>query len=601
MKLNLSLFPPTFWIFSCIVLCLTSYTILWRIRLYKKLKLQLKEVQDHLADQIDSRTNKLRNKQSISLTSKPQLLKELELRYSNACAILEQVNTVALVKQVFKKQKVQNIPYESIEHFCRLVPNLLIASGLMGTFLGIAFNLNQVYQSINSPESTEVQELIRSLQSPLQSIGLAFGSSLLALICSIFLSLLYSKWNTGLIQSRLLILLEDYLDNIYQPSLDGYTRLDKVLAHMDENFNKFLLNFGEIVRKSVENAFSENLTRLTTAHENLAEQAVGMYAAFRESSSTFNSSANTIKASVQEFEETFQKLKPTVGQFVDIVELFSSELTDTQHELSQSVGLLHLATQSNNNSINLIKDTTDKILDLTAEVKQLGQTSGDILRETHHNQINLAEIIPQLKQGIEDFLMAIDMLEQLKSQAESRENQLSNTQSDLQALAMTINTVNQKMESAIHSIHDYSITLDGALKDSKSEVVKALNNNTEKLDTVVQIKKVELKQAKSLDVKQEKITEELRRLQSELLSQKQTNHIFSDELRKLLEKLTSIEDDMLTAINSQGQSHQDYLRLINEGIVKLNKNSIRLNQTQQTFKSTSQNSTQKSLNPPSNQ
>jgi uncharacterized phage infection (PIP) family protein YhgE len=577
-----SVFPLIFWPFAVIILFLTGLALVRRLQLYRQLKGLVEEIQDYLTKEnltveIDPKTGKSSVRKSIPSTAKPDILEELEKRYRNACAVLEQVNTIALVRQIFKNQKLDNISYEKVDYFCRLVPNLLIASGLMGTFLGITLNLTQVHKIINNSQTTEIQELIVKLKPSLQSMGLAFGTSLLALAGSVLLSVLYYRWNTSLMQARLLILLEDYLDNIYQPTVEGHTRLDKVVDKMEKNFDVFLANFGTTVRVSVEEAFRGNLTRLTEAHENLAEQAIEMYASFRESSSTFDGSANTMRATVQKFQNISQNLTSTINQLSNTLKNSSSELANTQRELSQSVMLLYSATQSNDQAVTTLKSATENVLALADGIGELNQNSSVILETTRHNQDDLAKIIPQLNQGIDDFLTALEILNQLKAQAEARESQLESYQSDLQTLAKAINDANLQVEAAVNGVNSHTTTVNEILTAAKSELVVALNDNVARLDTVIKTDIVEklTNNSGKLDSVVEIISSTNKTLSERLVQALESNSRSQAELvdnisHNLIEELQRLQSALNTLQNETLAIKADMLGGINSNFEKLN-------------------------------
>ena len=104
---------------------------------------------------------------------------------------------------------------ESINYFCRILPNLLLSFGLIGTFLGITINLTNLSQTITQVDINDVRNLVEQLNKPLQGMGIAFITSLIAIFCSALLTVFNTIWNSNLAKVELLSLLEDYVDNIY--------------------------------------------------------------------------------------------------------------------------------------------------------------------------------------------------------------------------------------------------------------------------------------------------------------------------------------------------------------------------------------------------
>ncbi|WP_107669110.1 hypothetical protein [Cyanothece sp. BG0011] len=139
------------------------------------------------------------------------------------------------------------------DYFCRIFPNLLLAFGLFGTFLGITRNLYSLNETISNI-GVEADNFIDQFQIPLQNMGIAFISSLIALACSSLLTLINLRCNTTSAKYALISSLEDYLDNILQPTIEGKTRLDKAINRMVDQQNEFLTRFHENVTQAVKSS-----------------------------------------------------------------------------------------------------------------------------------------------------------------------------------------------------------------------------------------------------------------------------------------------------------------------------------------------------------
>jgi len=83
--------------------------------------------------------------------------------------------------------------------------------------LGITINLAGLSQTISQVEIADIQSLVEQLNQPLQGMGIAFVTSLVAVACSSLLIVINFFWNTTLAKSTLINNIEDYLDNIYLP------------------------------------------------------------------------------------------------------------------------------------------------------------------------------------------------------------------------------------------------------------------------------------------------------------------------------------------------------------------------------------------------
>ena len=224
---------------------------------------------------LDERVRRLINRAERG--NQPKIVKDLELRFREASRNLERVNTVALIDQTYSQEKVWLIDCEQIDYFCRLLPNLLLAFGLLGTFLGITINLSALSQTISQTNTGDVSSLISELQAPLEGMGIAFIASLIGILFSALLTIVNLVKNTSLAKYKLISSLEDYLDNIYQPSIPGHTRIDKAVDRLVYEFQNFLGRFGTTVREAVESSLGEQIQQIVDVNRQSSELARQVY------------------------------------------------------------------------------------------------------------------------------------------------------------------------------------------------------------------------------------------------------------------------------------------------------------------------------------
>lgn len=159
------LLPPYLVIITILFVLLPSIAAIFlRLAVYKRLVF------------LESRVRRLINRGDRG--NQPEIVNELERRFKEASCNLEQVNTVALIDQIYSQEKVWFLSCEQIDYFCRTLPNLLLSFGLLGTFLGITLNLSTLSQTISQTNISDVDSLVRELQKPLAGMGIAFTTSL---------------------------------------------------------------------------------------------------------------------------------------------------------------------------------------------------------------------------------------------------------------------------------------------------------------------------------------------------------------------------------------------------------------------------------------
>ncbi|MFM7790525.1 MAG: methyl-accepting chemotaxis protein, partial [Microcystis panniformis] len=150
----------------------------------------------------------------------------------------------------------KSLSCEKWDYFVRVLPNLLLAFGLLGTFFGITLNLTGISTLIDI-NNVDVQSLGEKLKTPLESMGIAFITSLIGLACSSLLTVINLIFNTNLAKVNLISSLEDYLDNILQPTVEGNSRLDKAVNRMVEKQETFLNNFHKEVKIVLESSLGK--------------------------------------------------------------------------------------------------------------------------------------------------------------------------------------------------------------------------------------------------------------------------------------------------------------------------------------------------------
>jgi chromosome segregation ATPase len=389
--------------------------------------------------------------------SKPEIVKKLEDRFKAASHYLEEVNSAALIDGIYGEQKITFlwIPfgYDRIDYFCRILPNLLLSFGLLGTFLGITLNLSNLSQTITQLQgNTNInQDLVfAELQKPLQGMGIAFITSLIAVFFSSVLTVVNLIWNTGLAKSQLISSLEDYLDNVYQPTIQGQTRLDKVVKGMADTFDNFLTRFGQTVREGVESALKEKIEEIIEANLKAANLAEQVYGRLAEASGTIARGANEFEEAARRFTEATNTLKNS--DFPEKLSTATANLATTQTNFSTSTSSLADTVESLGTTLSQIHDFSKQLVNVTEEISLLNHSSAQMLGLHQTNQQSLSQIIPQLQQGSQSFQSAVTTLDKLQKRIVVRVDSLDKVQVELTKLVQTINNYTNQVNQGIDSM-----------------------------------------------------------------------------------------------------------------------------------------------------
>jgi hypothetical protein len=387
---------------------------------------------------------------------------------------LENVNTPALLEKIYQELSFsffgRQRKIEQWDSFCKILPNLLISFGLLGTFLGITLNLANISEVLNSYETDNLVN-IDQLKSSLRSMVIAFASSLAALLCSSILIIVNFSKNTSVLKKRLFSTIEDYLDNVYQSQIDGHTRLDKAVDRMAEKQDQFLTRFHEEVGQALTdkiepiiNKMAEENTKSSQNLNHLATEFMKSSGRFYDSSESLNIFANKIQNAIQHdnFITYATTLESSIRQFKNVSDsLESSKFPETLAKFTKLVietqELCDEVKKLNRYSAGLLQSNQSKI---TAEIEFFEDISGqfsDMFNFLGKNQTAIQQSLSQLELGV------INSLNQ-------------NSQTNLSAITEFNNKTNLVLISISEQIRTLNNSVDEAITKQSNDV-KSLADN----------------------------------------------------------------------------------------------------------------------------
>jgi methyl-accepting chemotaxis protein len=379
------LFPPYLIILTIVLVIFpTIVAAFLRITLYNNLVDQTQKVRLLLGgnDQI----------------TPPIIVDKLRKRFQTASQQLEQVNTTALIDGIYPSKD------DRVDYFCRVLPNLLLAFGLLGTFLGITLNLSNLSQTIlqNGANINNLDGLLKQLQQPLQGMGIAFITSLIAVACSSILTVINLCWNTSLAKYQLISSLEDYLDNVYQPTITGHTRMDKTVDRLVSEFTNFLKRFGQTVQEAVEKSLKEEIGKIeksaTEAH-NLAKQ---VNERFMESSGTISAAANEFKQATAQFSEAGKLFQNS--NFPERLSNATMVLATKGEQFNQSIYTFSETVEAMTQNLNKIDNSINILVNLVEKSNHKNeQLTSSIDAQVANNNQQMQEVVEQVSQSVESL------------------------------------------------------------------------------------------------------------------------------------------------------------------------------------------------------
>jgi methyl-accepting chemotaxis protein len=492
----LNLFPPYLIVLTLVLVIFpTVLTLGIRIALYKHLQ--------------DSTAKVKRLIRGESRGVQPKIISNLENRFKIASSQLDDVNTAALVDGLYHEEKFtfmsKSLSCEKWDYFVRVLPNLLLAFGLLGTFLGITLNLTGISTLIDI-NNVDVQGLGEKLKTPLKSMGIAFITSLIGLACSSLLTVINLIFNTNLAKVNLISSLEDYLDNILQPTVEGNSRLNKAVDSMVEKQQAFLTNFHNEVTRVLESSLREVAKEIAERNQETAKLVTQVCERLTETAGTLSTGASTFQRSAfelneqvpiitqanREFTQSSQELKNSVllfkqaseliekSNFSGNIERFTASLAETQARFSQSTALLE-------QNIGEIISSNKRANDLAEQVYLNIQESSQKLQDSAlgfleaSEKIESSQFADKLVQATADLMTAHQQfansttdLNQSTQSLASLTQDFHRSMTTMVELGIKITDLNQKSETILEQNQQRSVTEQEKLSNIQGELVKLI-------------------------------------------------------------------------------------------------------------------------------
>ena len=329
-------------------------------------------------------------------TQQPRIIEHLEQRFEEiSYDNLEQINTIAVVEGLYSREyfRVIGIPFrcEQIDYTTKVLPNLLLSFGLLGTFLGITINLSNISQTIGQADVTNVESLVGALEGPLQGMGIAFITSLVAVFCSSFITVVNLSWNTNIAKNELLNSLEDYVDNIYLLQLPGENPTEKAVDRLIGEFSTFLNKFGHTFEEYIAKSIAEPVQNLVAETGTITELAKQAYTGMLDSSSSMEKSSHSFEQAANTIEES---------RFADKLTSATNDLSIAQNQFSQSSLVLKKSTQSIELTLEDLQKSAKNILKVSDNLSDLNQKYAELVTLNHNRnemeKAGLAEIKAEL-------------------------------------------------------------------------------------------------------------------------------------------------------------------------------------------------------------
>jgi len=423
------------------------------------------------------------------VTLKHPIIQEAEKRINSYKNGADKFNAAVTIDQIYSINKLWIASRDSWDFVCRSFPNVLISLGLLGTFVGITSNLSSIQGILRNSTGT-TEQITARLQEPLNGMATAFGSSLIALVCGIALTLVNLVWNTTVAKYRFLSLLEDYLN-----SKVANTPTGTILAEIQDSLRSFRQEMVSIfkneIAQAIGNSFTKQIEQITTENKRLNANLNSLVDGFRDSATKISDSSQAFQYAAGVLSGS--ELPNSIDRFSSTIE----QVTATFEETSNSV---------ESSSIQF-QEAAQKLDDYSGKSLQLYDAFRDLIRITQSNEDNLMEAIPAIKAEREILISTVELIRDLQSNIELSAQSLSAksdesilAKAELVRLTKSINAVTQKITEKLYqgldfnSLHDDNQTIIQLLQEiiscvdiSNSNYSDTTNNldNNQKIEQLI--------------------------------------------------------------------------------------------------------------------
>ena len=312
--------------------------------------------------------------------------------------------------------------------FCQILPGLMTAMGILGTFLGLAIGLTNF-------DFSSSKSLGESIQVFISGINIAFYTSIYGIVIYIYMNSFYNSVEERFEEK--LMKLEKCFDKLgmNQSEQSMWARLyeeERTQTRSLDQLNKeFAGNLADVLGERLSKSFNatnsniQNLMGQIHERENTAmEQMVGSF--LKNLNRSIESDYAAMAETVGNLEKNFQTLGESVGYLSQWQKEMTDEIRKFVAEVSESNRRMEELTVQNMEQMRRFHDT------LQGFSRSMEQTSGNLdevygREEKLHDQ--LQEMVGQQEQMVRKLEQAAGISEELARYQKESQRQLQQMES----------------------------------------------------------------------------------------------------------------------------------------------------------------------------
>ncbi len=535
----------------------------------------------------------------------PALIQNLRQRMTRCLEKYDEINTVALVDYTLGQERLWGMSLEQIEYLTRVTPNLLIAIGLLGTFLGITFNVYSIMNNLSTitnlpaDNTNLIQQLVSQFREPLRGMALAFVSSLVSLSLGILLTFLNSLWNTTLARRHFFTAVELYLD--HELASEQRNPTGRLIRSIDRNFTVFLENFHETVTRAIEEPLERELANLRKMHSRNIELAERVFTRIDNAAGNLVSGANVFQTAVRtlensQFAEKFSTATQQLAQFIDQL----TEAAARSQQLNSEVIALNAKVSDTLERVNRTHVNFEEIAsDLSTTTTTFRHIQDMVLGLV--NQIE--QVNRQVAQKSTELAQVADQLTELLAIAQKSQNTLSQNQQELMTMLRSMERLssdvdqhllkgNEELRQVRFGVSKFSTEVSNIIEQNQTNqgqllsILQKNSSHVEQLSTAAaQIARV----TEQLDRQYKSLTDQLATLRNGFENyRKQRSASDGDRqsqikalekcLEQVTDQITQVINEQLSQLKQQTQDSSQSMTKAVQSLEQINGNLVTLSQ-----------------------
>lgn len=441
------------------------------------------------------------NENKSSKTFENDVLNKIKKEFIESLHKVSNVNTQVIIEKYLYPE---DNKLKKCEAKLDYMANLATILGLLGTFIGLTFAIFSIGHTLTS---TSVEGFLLGLKPAISSMSGAFITSILGLIASIVMNLLFN--NCRITKQDLIDVIEDYLDNEEAKNKinDSKSMLD-MLQKMVNSINTMNLNTQKSADK-MENLVSDikalneemkgfnknmeqnskNLIKATDEFNSVVDKFEKPLNSFTNSMDDFISSYNGMDYKIKELSELVNdSFKGIVDEFIKYFDENTRQqmnfIEENNHVQKETIESMKEATSSITRSMGDLQDAYSELSKVTINMEN------NIIKQNNESMetiVKLQNVLSKLNKEVADMSDRI---------ATKTANTISKSTETLnKGLLQELKTVTDKMEKQLDEISkEFNNTQEQQQKENREtleimkDTIQSIYKNVEVLQTINLVK-----------------------------------------------------------------------------------------------------------------